>query len=166
MYKSKPLVLYKENSKKFYSSYGIPFECVELIRRYFVLYYSLTFPTVDDAYDMFYSINSLDNINTNQVILLETKISPNININDLQVGNLIFWKRNIYTNDNYGHVGIIIKSTKTSVTIAQQNMHNLVEKYNKNNLIRAIHRKNTIFLGIKHLPDDFQIQNEIIVKKK
>ena len=164
MYKPKPLILYKRNSKKIYSSYGIPFECVELIRRYFVLYYSLTFPSVNDACDMFYSIHSLGNINTNQVILLETKISPNININDLQVGDLIFWKRN-RTNDNYGHVGIIIKSTKTSVTIAQQNMHNLVEKYNKNDLIRAINRKNTIFLGIKHLPDAFQTQTEIIVKK-
>ena len=44
-------------------------------------------------------------------------------------------------------------------------MHNLVEKYNKNDLIRDINRKNTIFLGIKHFPDEFQTQKEIIVKK-
>ena len=129
-----------------------------------IIFIVLHFQSVNDACDMFYSINSLGDINTNQVILLETKISPNININELQVGDLIFWKRN-RTNDNYGHVGIIIKSTKTSVTIAQQNMHNLVEKYNKNDLIRAINRKNTIVLGIKHLPDEFQTQKEIIVKK-
>jgi hypothetical protein len=158
----KQLILYKRNSKKIYSSYGIPFECVELIRRYFILYYNLTFPSVNDAYDMFYLINSLININTNQVILLETVFSPNIN--DLHVGDIIFWKRN-KTNNNYGHVGIIISSTKTSVVIAQQNMHNLVEKYNKNDLIQSINRKNTIFLGIKHLPRFIEFQNEIIIKK-
>lgn len=158
----KQLILYKRNSKKIYSNYGIPFECVELIRRYFILYYNLTFPSINDAYDMFYLINSLIHINTNQVILLET-VFPS-NINDLQVGDIIFWKRN-KTNNNYGHVGIIISSTKTSVVIAQQNMHNLVEKYNKNDLIRSINRKNTIFLGIKHLPRFIEFQNEIIVKK-
>ena len=158
----KSLILYKRNSKKIYSNYGIPFECVELIRRYFTLYYNLTFPSVNDAYEMFYSINSLININTNQVILLET-IFPR-NINDLHVGDIIFWKRN-KTNDYYGHVGIVVDSTKTTVIIAQQNVNNLVEKYNKNDLIRAMNCKNTIFLGIKHLPRFIEFQNKRVVKK-
>jgi Cdc6-like AAA superfamily ATPase len=111
---------------------------------------------------MFYSINSLININTNQVILLETIFSRNIN--DLQVGDIIFWKRN-KTNGYYGHVGIVVDSTKTTVIIAQQNMDNLVEKYNKNGLIRAMNSKNTIFLGIKHLPRFIEFQNKIVVKK-
>ena len=67
-----PLILYKKNPKRTYSSYGIPFECVELVRRYFTLYYGLTFPSIPDAFDMFTSINSLIHINTSQVILLET----------------------------------------------------------------------------------------------
>lgn len=158
-----PLILYKKNPKRTYSSYGIPFECVELVRRYFTLYYGLTFPSIPDAFDMFSSINSLIHINTNQVILLETVFSQNVD--DLHVGDILFWKRN-RANSNYGHVAIIVRSTKGKVAIAQQNMWNLVEEYNKSDIIRAMNRKNSQFLGIKRLPKFIPTQVRIIIEKK
>ena len=158
-----PLILYKKNPKKIYSSYGIPFECVELVRRYFILYYGLTFPSITDAFDMFSSVNSLIHINTNQLILLETVNSQNVD--DLRVGDIIFWKRN-RSNTNYGHVAIVVHSTKGKVVIAQQNMANLVEEYNKSDIIRVINRKNSQFLGIKRLPRFIPIPVRIPIEKK
>jgi hypothetical protein len=158
-----PLILYKKNSKKTYSSYGIPFECVELVRRYFTLYYGLTFPSIPDAFDMFSSINSLIHINTNQLILLETVNSQNVD--DLRVGDIIFWKRN-RANTNYGHVGIVVHSLKGKVAIAQQNMANLVEEYNASDIIRTMNRKNSQFLGIKRLPRFIPTPVRIPVEKK
>ena len=158
-----PLILYKKNPKKTYSNYGIPFECVELIRRYFTLYYGLTFPSIPDAFDMFTSINSLIHINTNQVILLETVFSQNVD--DLRVGDILFWKRN-RANTNYGHVAIVVHSTKGKVVIAQQNMGNLVEEFNKSDIIRAMNRKNSQFLGIKRLPKFIPTPVRIIIEKK
>lgn len=158
-----PLILYKKNPKKTYSNYGIPFECVELIRRYFTLYYGLTFPSIPDAFDMFSSINSLIHINTNQVILLETVNSQNVD--DLRVGDIIFWKRN-RSNTNYGHVAIVVCAIKGKVVIAQQNMPDLVEEYNASDIIHAMNRKNSQFLGIKRLPRFIPIPAQIPIEKK
>ena len=158
-----PLILYKKNPKKTYSNYGIPFECVELVRRYFTLYYGLTFPSIPDAFDMFSSINSLIHINTNQVILLETVYSQNVD--DLRVGDILFWKRN-RMNTNYGHVAIVVSAIKGKVAIAQQNMGNLVEEYNTSDIIRAMNRKNSQFLGIKRLPRFIPTPVRIPIEKK
>ena len=158
-----PLILYKKNSKKTYSNYGIPFECVELVRRYFTLYYGLTFPSIPDAFDMFSSVNSLIHINTSQVILLETVNSQNVD--DLRVGDILFWKRN-RANNYYGHVAIVVRSSKGKVAIAQQNMDDLVEEYNASDIIRAMNRKNSQFLGIKRLPRFIPIPVRISVEKK
>jgi len=158
-----PLILYKKNPKKIYSSYGIPFECVELVRRYFILYYGLTFPSIPDAFDMFTSINSLIHINTSQVILLETVFSQNVD--DLHVGDIIFWKHN-RTNSNYGHVAIVVRSTKGKVVIAQQNMKKLSEEYKKSDIISAMNQKNSQFLGIKRLPKFIPIPVRILIEKK
>ena len=158
-----PLILYKKNPKRTYSNYGIPFECVELVRRYFTLYYGLTFPSIPDAFDMFSSINTLIHINTNQVILLETVNSQNVD--DLRVGDIIFWKRN-RANNYYGHVAIVIRPLKEKVAIAQQNMDDLVEEYSASDIIRAMNRKNSQFLGIKRLTRLIPIPARIPVEKK
>jgi len=158
-----PLILYKKNPKRTYSSYGIPFECVELIRRYFTLYYDLTFPSIPDAFDMFSSINSLIHINTNQVILLETVYSQNVD--DLRVGDILFWKRN-RANNYYGHVAIVVRAIKGKVVIAQQNREKLVEEYSTSDIIRAMNRKNSQFLGIKRLPKFIPTPVRISIEKK
>uniref|UniRef100_A0A6C0I603 Uncharacterized protein n=1 Tax=viral metagenome TaxID=1070528 RepID=A0A6C0I603_9ZZZZ len=49
------------NGEKMYkTNAGIPFECVEFVRRYFMQTQGLTFPSVVDATDMFYRIHELD----------------------------------------------------------------------------------------------------------
>jgi hypothetical protein len=112
---------------------------------------------------MFSSINSLIHINTNQVILLETVNSQNVD--DLRVGDILFWKRN-RTNSNYGHVAIVVHSTKGKVIIAQQNREKLVEEYSTSDIIRAMNRKNSLFLGIKRLPRFIPTPVRISIEKK
>jgi len=112
---------------------------------------------------MFSSVNSLIHINTNQVILLETVNSQNVD--DLRVGDIIFWKRN-RMNTNYGHVAIVVSAIKGKVVIAQQNMDDLVEEYNASDIIRAMNRKNSQFLGIKRLPRFIPIPSRIHIEKK
>ena len=94
----RPIILYKSGPNKIYTHYGIPFQCVELIRRYLILYYGLTFQSIPDAFDMFSSVNSLIHIKTNRNILLETIFSKDVD--DLRVGDIIFWDNEYYELDN------------------------------------------------------------------
>ena len=52
------LNIYMDRRRKIKTDYGIPFECVELARRFYNQYYGLTFPSIRDAYQMFKKIDS------------------------------------------------------------------------------------------------------------
>jgi hypothetical protein len=147
---------------KYKSPYGIPFECVELIRRILSTQCNYTFPSIVDAEDMFYSINTLYNINDNS-----TKVSlktyrypygdgyetPNKRIlSYLKPGNLLFWKKTDDDDFKYGHVAIIISVTNFQVTIAQQNRNPPIQIYNINILMGLMNTDNSQFLGIKVIP--------------
>ena len=144
------LVINKDRRKKIKSDYGIPYECVELVRRFFNQYYGLTFPSIKDAYEMFKKIDSLIYTVNHQVILLQTISTPNIQ--NIQVGDILFWRRN-EKNTNYGHVGIIVYSDMQKTVIAQQNQENSLEVYNTARIIQEMNRRNGQFLGLKRLPN-------------
>ena len=86
------LQIYMDRNRKINTGYGIPFECVELVRRFYNQYYGLTFSSVQDAYEMFEKIDSLIHTANNQVVLLQTIVAPNID--RICVGDAIFWRRN------------------------------------------------------------------------
>jgi hypothetical protein len=155
------LHLYINRSKKVISNYGIPFECVELVRRFYNQYYGLTFPSVRDAYEMFEKINSLIYTGNHQVVLLQTIWAPNID--RICVGDLLFWRRN-KKNNNYGHVAIIVYSDGKKVVIAQQNEDNALEVYNTTKLIQELNTMNSQFIGLKRLPDWIPKPTMIYVK--
>jgi hypothetical protein len=144
------LDIYMNRHKKVKTQYGIPFECVELARRFYNQYYGLTFPSIRDAYEMFKKIESLIHTGNHQLVLLQTITTPNID--RFCVGDTLFWKRD-EKNDNYGHVGIIVYSDEKKVVIAQQNEKNALEVYNTNKLMKEMNAINSQFLGLKRLPD-------------
>jgi hypothetical protein len=144
------LEIYMDRRRKIKSNYGIPFECVELARRFYNQYYGLTFPSVRDAYQIFKKIDSLIHTGNHQVILLQTITAPNID--RICVGDTIFWRKH-KKNDNYGHVGIIVYSDGKKVVIAQQNEDNALEVHNTRKLIDEMNKINSPFLGLKRLPD-------------
>ena len=150
---------------KYKSPYGIPFECIELIRRIFSTQCNYTFPSIVDAEDMFFSINTLYNItDKSTTVSLKTYQYPygsgyenpnKIILSYLKPGNLLFWKK-IQDNDDfkYGHVAIIISANNFQVTIAQQNRYPPIEVYNITELMGLMNRDNSYFLGIKVIPQN------------
>jgi hypothetical protein len=144
------LDIYMNRRKKVKTQYGIPFECVELVRRFYNKYYGLTFPSVRDAYEIFKKIDTLIHTGNHQLVLLQTITAPNID--RFCIGDTLFWNRN-QKNNYYGHVGIIVYSDWKTVVIAQQNQDNPIEVYNTKKLMKEMNKKNSNFLGIKRLPD-------------
>jgi hypothetical protein len=144
------LDIYMNRRKKVKTQYGIPFECVELARRFYNQYYGLTFPSVRDAYEIFKKIDTLIHTGNHQLVLLQTITAPNID--RFCVGDTLFWQRD-EKNDNYGHVGIIVYSDGKKVVIAQQNEDNALEVHNTKKLMKEMNKKNSDYLGIKRLPD-------------
>ena len=144
------LQIYMDRKRKINTGYGIPFECVELARRFYNQYYGLTFSSVQDAYQIFKKIDSLIHTANNQVILLQTIGAPNID--RICVGDAIFWRRK-EKNMNYGHVGIIVYSDGKRVVIAQQNQKKPLKEYTTVELLKKLNLRNGKFLGIKRLPD-------------
>ena len=155
------LNIYMDRKRKINTEYGIPFECVELARRFYNQYYGLTFPSVRDAYQIFKKIDSLIHTGNHQVILLQTITAPNID--RICVGDTIFWRKH-KMNDNYGHVGIIVYSDGKKVVIAQQNEDNALEVHNTRKLINEMNKINSLFLGLKRLPDWIPKPTMIYVK--
>jgi UDP-N-acetylglucosamine:LPS N-acetylglucosamine transferase len=155
------LFLYNDRRKKIKSDYGIPFECVELVRRFFNQYYRLTFPSISDAYQMFQKIDALIHTVNSQVVQLQTITAPNIQ--NIQVGDIIFWKRH-EKNDNYGHVAIIVYSDDKRSVIAQQNQGKSLQVFETLQLIQKLNNKNGTYLGIKRLPN-WLPKSEIIYVK-
>jgi hypothetical protein len=136
--------------KKIKTDYGIPFECVELARRFYNQYYELTFPSIRDAYQMFKKIDSLIHTRNHQVVQLQTIGAPNID--RICVGDALFWRRK-EKNDYYGHVGIIVYSDGKNVVIAQQNQKKPLKDYTTLEILKKLNLKNGKYLGLKRLPD-------------
>jgi len=144
------LNIYMDRKNKIKTEYGIPFECVELARRFYNQYYGLTFPSVRDASEIFQKIDSLIHTGNHQMVLLQTITAPHID--RICVGDAIFWRKH-EKNDNYGHVGIIVYSDGKKVVIAQQNEDNPLEVHNTRKLIKEMNIVNSQFLGLKRLPN-------------
>ena len=51
----------KDGKKKYKTEYGLPFQCVELIRRFFSTIKNVSFPSVVDAVEFYNKIDKLSN---------------------------------------------------------------------------------------------------------
>ena len=151
------------NADNYSSKYGIPFECVEFIRRFFVTQCNYTFPSVIDAEDMFYTINMLINISNHHIMVLKTYEYPygsenhnnetnNRIFNYLKPGSILFWKKTNNVNLKYGHVALVIKANESYVKIANQNLDPYIKIYDTSELIQLMNSENSPFLGIKVIP--------------
>lgn len=154
------------NVDNYKSSYGFPFECVELIRRILSKECNYTFASVIDAEDMFYSVNTLYNIHemSTTVPLITYQFPYGIDYDDayknsnkkilscLRPGNILFWRKTKDENFIYGHVAIIISANDFRVTLAQQNSDPPIKNYNTAELVDMINQEDSQFIGIKVLP--------------
>jgi hypothetical protein len=136
---------------------GIPFECVEFVRRYFMQTRGLTFPSVVDATDMFYRIHELVPMKTMQLsqavqsVELQTRVYPYVRnaLHYLRPGTMLFWVPEPTDELKYGHVALVIEADAEHVVVAQQNRSPPIQVHNTNELFGAINSPNSAYLGLK-----------------
>jgi hypothetical protein len=136
---------------------GIPFECVEFVRRYFMQTRGLTFPSVVDATDMFYRIHELVPMKTMQLsqavqsVELQTRVYPYVRnaLYYLRPGTMLFWVPEPTDELKYGHVALVVKADAERVVVAQQNRSPPIQVHNTKELFSAINSPNSAYLGLK-----------------
>ena len=141
----------KDSKNEYKTKYGVPFQCVELIRRFFSTIKNVTFPSVIDAVDFFNIIDVLSS--NNKVFKLKTYEYPYTKTYSdyLKPGSIIFWK---YKKPNFphGHVALILDSNEKETIIIQQNLNPPVKIYDTKTLFDKMNKINSKFLGIKTIP--------------
>jgi len=128
----------KKTNKTYKTDYGIPFQCVELIRRVY------PFPDVIDAIDFFDNIHKFDNIPLKTISYPYTK-------NPVKSGAVLFWKRR-NPNFPHGHCALIIQSDENETITIQQNLNPPIRRYNTKELFEKMNKPDSKFLGIKTVP--------------
>ena len=143
----------KKTNKTYKTNYGIPFQCVELIRRFFSTIKAMSFPDVTDAVDFFNKINSFYLLkNPSQIVILKTFSYPYIHTYSyyLKPGSILFYKYK--SNFPYGHVALVLDSNDKETIVIQQNLNPPIKIYNTSELFEKINCPKSKFLGIKRLP--------------
>jgi CHAP domain len=140
--------------KTYKTDAGIPFECVEFVRRYFMQTRGLTFPSVVDATDMFYRIHALiptQTTQSNQSVELQTRVYPYVRnaLHYLRPGTMLFWAPKPTDELKYGHVAIIVEADAEHVVVAQQNRSPPIQVHDTRELFGAINSPNSEYLGLK-----------------
>ena len=154
-----PVVVHvKSNDNQMYkTNAGIPFECIEFVRRYFMQTHGLTFPSVVDATEMFYRIRELVPLSSSssKPVVLRTFIYPYVKpaLHYLRPGTMLFWEPMPTDALKYGHVALVVEANEEHVVVAQQNRTPPIQMHNTRELFNAINAPNSAYLGIKVLPN-------------
>jgi hypothetical protein len=149
-----------DDKKTYKTNAGIPFECVEFVRRYFMQTRGLTFPSVVDATDMFYRIHALvptqstqsTQFNTSlQSVALQTRVYPYVRnaLHYLRPGTMLFLVSEPTDELKYGHVALVVEADAEHVVIAQQNRWPPIQTHNTRELFNAINSPRSEYLGVK-----------------
>jgi hypothetical protein len=164
------IILYIKKTKNatYPTKYGIQFECVELIRRFFCIHKGITFPDVVDAVDLFKRVNEFTPVSASvspkrapstgaaaSATPVATYQYPYQNKASyyLRPGVILFWKYK-KTDYPYGHVAIIWKSNAHETVIIQQNLNPPIKTYNTDELFAKMNSRTSKFAGVKILPSD------------
>jgi hypothetical protein len=159
------IVLYIKKTKNasYSTKYGLEFQCVELIRRFYSIHKGLTFPDVVDASDFFKRITEFTptptpTSNTQHPVTLQTCSFPYTHHATyyLRPGSILFWKYKKHDYP-YGHVAIIWKNEpETNETlVVQQNLNPPIKCYNTTVLFSKMNCANSKFAGVKLLPREY-----------
>jgi hypothetical protein len=164
------IVLYIKKTKNptYPTKYGIQFECVELIRRFFCIHKGLTFPDVDDAVDLFKRINEFTSVSASSSPKRAPSAAAAAAATPIQTyeypyqykashylrpGVILFWKYK-KTDFPYGHVAIIWKSNANETVIIQQNLNPPIKTYITSELFEKMNSRTSRFAGVKILPTE------------
>jgi len=153
---SAPVVVHvKTNDSQTYkTNAGIPFECVEFVRRYFMQTRGLTFPSVVDAADMFRRVHALvplDAAASRKHVPLHTRVYPYVEpaLHYLRPGTMLFWGPKPTEDLQYGHVALVVEANEKHVVVAQQNMSPPIQSHDTRELFNAINSPGSVYSGVK-----------------
>ena len=157
---TEPVDLYvktDQGEKTYKTDAGIPFECVEFVRRYFMQTHGLTFPSVVDATDMFYRIHALvpmqatQSTQSIQSVALQTRVYPYVMnaLHYLRPGTMLFWVPAPTDELKYGHVALVVEANAEHVVVAQQNRWPPIQTHSTRELFNAINSPHSEYLGVK-----------------
>ena len=161
---TEPVNVYvKPNDNQTYQTdAGIPFECVEFVRRYFMQTRGLTFPSVVDATDMFYRIHALVPMqatnstqtmqsHSDKIVALQTRVYPYVRnaLHYLRPGTMLFWVPAPTDELKYGHVALVVEANAEHVVVAQQNRWPPIQTHSTRELFIAINSPHSEYLGVK-----------------
>jgi hypothetical protein len=145
-----------QGERTYKTNAGIPFECVEFVRRYFMQTHGLTFPSVVDATDMFHRIHALIPMQSSmqssgKTVALQTRVYPYVRnaLHYLRPGTMLFWVPAPTDELKYGHVALIVEADAEHVVVAQQNQWPPIQSHNTRELFNAINSPNSAYLGVK-----------------
>jgi hypothetical protein len=144
-------IYFKKTNKEYKTNYGVPFQCVELIRRFFSTVKNVSFPDVVDAVDLFERVNALTS--PSKTVKLRTFQYPYLKnaSHYLRPGTILFWKRRNPVF-KYGHVALILDSNDGETTVIQQNLNPPIKKYDTRELFAKMNASDSKFLGVKTVP--------------
>ena len=163
---NKKIVLYVKKTKNgtHRTKYGVPFQCVELIRRFFSIHKGLTFPDVVDACDFFKNVHAFTPVSVSasvsafSIVPIETYAYPYSRQPSyyLRPGSILFWKYK-KPDYQYGHVALIWKTdTKNNETyVVQQNLNPPIKIYDTTVLFSKMNSGSSKFAGVKILPKEY-----------
>jgi hypothetical protein len=155
------IVLYikKHKNATYPTKYGVEFQCVELIRRFFSIHRGLTFPDVVDASDLFKRIDAFTSLRRGDpAVKLETCAYPYTRPATyyLRPGSILFWK---YRKPDYpyGHVALIWKNDPETheTLVVQQNLNPPIKRYPTAVLFAKMNNAASKFAGVKLLPREY-----------
>jgi hypothetical protein len=155
------IVLYVKKTKNatYPTKYGVKFQCVELIRRFFSIHKGITFPDVVDATDFFKRITAFTTIKGAETsVELETFAYPYSHQASyyLRPGSILFWK---YRKPDYiyGHVAFIWKNVpeRNETYVVQQNLNPPIKIYKTDILFSKMNSPGSKFAGVKILPKQY-----------
>ena len=169
------IVLYIKKTKNasYPTKYGIEFQCVELIRRFFTIHKGITFPDVVDATDFFKRITHFETVSDTTTSSASASASAKKTVTPvplvtcsypytyapshyLRPGSILFWKYK-KTEYPYGHVAMIWKNDPTlnETYVVQQNLNPPIKRYNTTVLFSKMNRQDSKFAGVKLLPREY-----------
>jgi len=147
-----------QGEKTYKTNAGIPFECVEFVRRYFMQTHGLMFPSVVDATDMFYRIHALVPVQSAQSAQsakpaqsMHTRVYPYVRnaLHYLRPGTMLFWVPAPTDELKYGHVALVVQANAEHVVVAQQNRWPPIQTHSTRELFHAINSPHSEYLGVK-----------------
>lgn len=106
---------------------GIKWECVEFIRRWLIIRYSITFQELDTAYKIFdLPYIKFSNLITGEILPYMKYYNGSIGNLLPNIGTIIIWDK--FGEHPYGHCAVVVKVDDNYIYISEQNWHN--EKWN------------------------------------